>query len=89
MTPDPADTVVEQATYVVPDYTIKELLGVIPYAFHSFCDQSEQHSQNADLTALTASSGLPSDPRFTCQSTFSLSCCVFLAHQTCHSDSGI
>ncbi|KAL0566063.1 hypothetical protein V5O48_015951 [Marasmius crinis-equi] len=30
MTPDATDTVVEQGVYVVPDYTVKDLLSVIP-----------------------------------------------------------
>lgn len=33
MTPDAADTVVEQETFIVPQLTIKELLDVIPYVF--------------------------------------------------------
>ncbi len=30
MTPDAADTVVEQGTFVVPDFSVKDLLSVIP-----------------------------------------------------------
>ena len=36
MTPNSSDTVVEQGVYVVPDFTVKDLLSAIPCVFMQF-----------------------------------------------------
>jgi hypothetical protein len=65
MTPDPADTVVQQEVFVVPDFSIKELLDTIPYV-PQLVNLKINRCANTVSLVLTVTSGLPFTRRATC-----------------------